>query len=107
MSNRKFELKFRVWHVPQVPGKMFTVEVPTYAEAERLQSTLADYDLFQYENNIKPDYCNASGIQIYQHDLAEEEIEEMGLDDRWVDIDGSDDLEEYLDHLRSTGWEIK
>lgn len=107
MSSRIFDLKFRVWHVPQVPGEMFTVEVPTYAEAERLKSALADYDLFQYHNNIKPDYCNASGIQIYQHDLTEEEVEEMGLDDRWVDIEDDQDLQDYLDHLRSTGWEIK
>lgn len=106
MSNKPFELKFRVWHIPQVPGEMFLVEVPTYVEAERLKSALADYDLFQYNHNIKPDYCNASGIQIYQHDISEEELEEMGLEDRWVDIDCVEDLEEYMEHLRSIGWSV-
>lgn len=102
---KPFDLKFRVWHIPQVPGKAFHVEVKTFEEAERLKSALADYDLFQFNNNIKPDYCNASGIQVYQHDITDEEMVEMELDDRWVDID-KDEVEEYLEHVKSTGWEI-
>lgn len=106
MQKKTFSIKYRVWHCPQVPCPMFTVEAPDYAEAKRLQNALADYDLFQLNNNIKPDYCNASGVQIYQHDLTDEDLVEMGLEDRWVDIDGVDDLNEYFDHLRSTGWAV-
>lgn len=106
MSNRSFELKFRVWHIPQVPGAMFMVEVPTYAEAERLKSALADYDLFQLEHKIKPDYCNANGIQIYQHDLTDQDLIEMELDDRWVDVEDMDDLESYLEFIKETGWTL-
>lgn len=106
MSKKTFDLKFRVWHIPQVPGKPFHVEVRDYAEAIRVKATLADYDTFQFENKIKPDYCNASGIQVYQHDLADEEMRDMELEDRWVDVGDVDELNDYLDHLRSTGWSI-
>lgn len=105
-EKKTFKEQYRVWHIPQVPGKAFTPEVPSYAEAKRLQDILAEYDLFQFHNNIKPDYANASGVQIYQHDLTDEDLVEMGLEDRWVDIESVDDLNDYLDHLRSTGWVV-
>ncbi len=53
---------FKVWHIPQVPGKAFEVVVDSLYEAIRLQTVLADYDYFQFAQNIKPDYSNASGI---------------------------------------------
>lgn len=65
------QTKWRIWWVPQVPMKAFEREVPDLATAEVLISTLANYDTFQFENNIKPDYCNAGGIQ-YSHPLIDE-----------------------------------
>lgn len=55
----------RVWHIPQVPGigMVFLVKDPT--EAKRLMNVLAQYDLFQFNHNIKPDYSNASGLDEY------------------------------------------
>lgn len=105
-DKKKFEVKFRVWHVPQIPCRAFTVEVPDYAEAKRLQIALSDYDAFQLKHRIKPDYANVSGIQIYQHDLTEPDLVDMGIDDRWVDIADEDELNEYFDHLRNTGWDV-
>lgn len=86
------EAKIKIWHIPQVPGKAFEVVVPDLATAVLLCNTLAQYDLFQYENNIKPDYANANGISI----LFSGETE-------WESIDPDDeyDLEyaaEQLDH---------
>ena len=46
-----------------------------------------DYDLFQYENNIKPDYCNASGLEYFD----EEEQEWC----EWYDDDGLDIKEHF------------
>lgn len=57
------EIKFRVYWIPQVPMKPFIAEVPTLEAGYRLCDTLGQYDLFQYENNIKPDYCNAGGVE--------------------------------------------
>lgn len=47
-------MKLRVWHIPQVPMKPFIVEVASVEEGVRLMDALADYDAFQYDNNIKP-----------------------------------------------------
>lgn len=52
----------RVWWIPQVPMKRFEVGVETLLEARLVLNTLAKYDLFQFENNIKPDYCNVGGL---------------------------------------------
>ncbi|AIX13087.1 superinfection exclusion protein [Erwinia phage phiEa2809] len=100
----KFQLQFRVWHVPQVPGKAFTFEVPTYDEAVRLQNALAGYDIFQFENNIKPDYCNASGIHFFDHTLSDSDLEEMNLSDRWISIENAQDLAGYMEDFRSNGF---
>ena len=54
----------KVWWVPQLPMKAFEVSVPDLRSAALLLDTLADYDRFQFENNIKPDYCNAGGLMV-------------------------------------------
>ena len=61
--------KLRVWHNCQVGAvKNFYVEVESIEQAWKILNTLWDYDLFQYENNIKPDYCNASGLEYFDDD---------------------------------------
>lgn len=55
----------QVWWIPQVPGEPFTVDVRTVREAKLLTTALADYDLFQFDNKIKPDYCNAGGLRVW------------------------------------------
>lgn len=101
----RFQLKFRVWHIPQVPGKAIKIEVPTWAEALRLQNALTQYDLFQLNNNIKPDFCNASGIQFYDYTISDDELAEMELDDRWVDVEDFDDLQSRIDDYKEHGVE--
>lgn len=53
----------RVWHIPQVPGEPFQIEVACVEEAKFILKTLALYDLFQLEHNIKPDFSNAQGLE--------------------------------------------
>jgi phage/plasmid-associated DNA primase len=84
--------KLRVSHFPQIPCKPFIVEVKTLEEAKKIIDVLADYDLFQYENNIKPDYCNTSVLEEY----CEEENEWYD----WCDDEtGIDDLDEYFEFI--------
>ena len=73
----------KVWWVPQLPGKAFEVPVPDLRSAALLLNTLADYDQFQFENNIKPDYCNAGGLMVFE-------------DDDWIDwySEDGDDFDE-------------
>ena len=56
----------RVWWIPQVPGKPFHVGVDTIEKAIMILNVLADYDLFQLANNIKPDYSNVGGLEILE-----------------------------------------
>jgi len=67
-------MKIRVWWIPQIPGECFRVDVDSINEGKRLMEILADYDLFQYDNNIKPDYSNAGGIEVLE-------------DGEWVECD--------------------
>ena len=72
----------RVWWIPQVPGKPFTVPVASLEEGKKLCSVLADYDAFQFKNKIKPDYCNAGGVSRY---------EDNGDGPEWCDFDAEDE----------------
>lgn len=71
------EGSLKVWWIPQVPGKMFEVPVKSLEEAKFLLNTLGDYDLFQLEHNIKPDYSNAGGLSVVE-------------DGEWVDWSSED-----------------
>jgi len=66
------EQQLRVWWIPQVPMKAFYVEVKDIAEAKKIIDVLGQYDMFQYKNNIKPDYCNVGGLEVWIEDLYEE-----------------------------------
>lgn len=87
----KTEKKLRVWHIPQVPGKAFHVSVDSLEEAIKILNVLANYDLFQYENNIKPDYCNAQGLQEWDEDSKE-----------WMEWESEDgfDIREYEEETK-------
>lgn len=84
-------MKLRVWHNCQI-GKVknFYVEVDSVEQAWKILNTLWDYDLFQYENKIKPDYCNASGLEYF--DKEENDWLE------WEDEDGYD-IREHFENL--------
>lgn len=79
------EGSLRVWHVPQIPMKAFTWEVGSIREGVNLCELLDQYDLFQYENDVKPDYANVNGIQRYEEDGY------GGYD--WFDVDVEFELE--------------
>ena len=84
--------KLRISHVPQVPCKAFEVEVKTLEEAKKIMDVLANYDLFQFENKIKPDYCNMTFLEEY----CEEDSEWCD----WMDDEtGICDLDEYFEFI--------
>lgn len=84
--------RLRVAHIPQVPMKAFHVEVKNLEEAKLIINVLANYDLFQLENNIKPDYANATFIE----EFDEEENEWVA----WFDEEiGTDDIDEYFEEI--------
>lgn len=74
----------RVWWIPQIPMKPFHVPVKNLDEATLLLRTLADYDLFQLANRVKPDFCNAGGL----------EVVEDGEWVEWYDPETGDDIDD-------------
>jgi hypothetical protein len=79
-------MKLRVWWKPQIPCESFYTDVDTVEEGAKLLDTLAKYDAFQYENRIKPDYCNIGGLEML----------EDGEWCDWYDENGND-LDEYME----------
>ena len=86
--------QLRVWWIPQVPMNAFHKLVDSLKEARFLLDTLAEYDVFQFENHIKPDYCNTGGLQVYCGDTPDEELDRWGIapeDVRPAQIDDPED----------------
>lgn len=98
MSKKPKHGDLQVWWVPQVPMKSFRVDVATVVEGKLLLDALAQYDLFQFHNNVKPDYSNAGGLQIFDaNDHGD------GPEGSWVDwyCEDGEDIEYYdLEDLR-------
>lgn len=84
----------QVWWVPQVPMKAFTVDVASVAEGVKIMDTLAEYDIFQADNNVKPDFCNAGGLQQWCADCDGDGT--PGWEDWYDDETGEDDPREWL-----------
>jgi len=88
------------WWVPQVPTKSFTVPVDSIEMGVWIMDILAQYDLFQYENRIKPDYSNAGGIQQWSLDTDGEGTPGW---EEWADPEtGEDDPRKYLEDKKKT-----
>lgn len=90
--------KLRVWWIPQVPMKAFHVDVSSVEDGVKILGLLADYDAFQFENNVKGDYSNVGGLEEFDPTDKED-----GLDGSWVswcdDETGIDDPSEYLEFI--------
>lgn len=84
----------RVWRIPQVPMKPFHVPVQSPDEAVKVMQVLADYDIFQFENRIKPDYCNASGMEVVEGFI---DGEPQWIE--WNDPETGDDIDEYASRM--------
>ena len=91
--------RLRVWWIPQVPMKAFTVDVSSVLEGAKLLDVLADYDIFQFENNIKPDYSNAGGLMRWTDNSDGEGT--PGWEDWYDEESGEDDPQAFVDAIES------
>ena len=89
MENNK---KLRIWWIPQVGSETMYIPVESPEEGRKLLDILAVYDLFQLENNIKPDFCNCGGLQQFDEEYNE-------WNDWWYETEDEyfDDLDEYCE----------
>ena len=90
----------QVWWIPQIPMKAFTVDVATVQEGVKILDTLADYDIFQAENNVRADFCNAGGLSRWCNDNGDGV---PGWED-WCDEEtGEDDPSAWLEAQTKVG----
>lgn len=85
--------KLRVWWIPQVGAcDCFYIPVSTPEEGKKVMDILAAYDLFQLNKNIKPDFCNAGGLEVWNE-------EEQDWCDWYMETeyDYFDDVDEYCE----------
>lgn len=80
MAKQPVEGALRIWHIPQVGADIqpFHVPVADVQSAKLLLNTLWDYDNFQLENKIKPDFASVSGLQVFEEGEWLEWIDEDG-----------------------------
>lgn len=63
------EVELRVWWNPQIGSShTFYIPVKSVEEAKKFLDVLAAYDQFQYQNRIKPDFCNDGGLQMWDEE---------------------------------------
>lgn len=96
--------KLRVWWIPQLPMDCFYVDVKSIEEGVKILNVLADYDNFQFEHGVKPDYSNVGGLQVFD----EKDLNDCpdGSWSDWCDPEtGEDDPITWLDSIKtiSTG----
>jgi len=71
--------------------KAFEYETSDFQSARMLEDALCKYDLFEYENRVKPDYCNVGGVQFW--DEQGEEWEEVSYEDlEWFALEHRSEL---------------
>ncbi len=83
---------FRVWWIPQVPMETFHFQVSTVAEGALILDALARYDQFQLDHNIKGEYANVGGLQLWEED-SQEWVE-------WADPVTDEGIDEYMSQER-------
>lgn len=91
-ENNNTKQKLRVWWMPQIPCESFYIPVDSPEEGIKILDILAVYDMFQLQENIKPDFCNAGGLQYYD--------EESGDWEDWyleTENDYYDNVDDYFD----------
>lgn len=83
--------KYKLWHIPQIPMPPFEVYSEDLSYLVRLQDVLSEYDAFEFEHKVKPDYASISGICV------------LDDDDEWEDIDDYElgVLRDNLDALKA------
>jgi hypothetical protein len=83
----------KVWWIPQIGMKtMFEVPVSSVEEGAKIMTTLAEYDLFQFKNRVKPEYSNVGGLMRYDADNGDGV---PGWCDWYDEETGEDDPEQY------------
>lgn len=87
MGSKPKDGALRAWHIPQIPGAAFHVEVKDVEDAKRILRLLAAYDQFQLDEGIRPDYSSVQGL---------ETADGHGGWEEWNDPGSGEDISEIM-----------
>lgn len=101
--------KLRVWWNPQVGiENAFYIPVKDEVEAKKTMDLLGAYDAFLLENEIRGDYCNVCGLEMYNEESDEWEdwyieTEDDYFDnvDEYVESLGLEEIEDFVNEMYS------
>jgi hypothetical protein len=99
--------EMKILHIPQIPMTAFDVPVQTLIEAKLLLDVLAEYDLFQFRQRVKPDYSNASFLVVFDTTYTQDGENPEGSWVDWYDEEGNDIDQYELNDLRQLASEGK
>jgi hypothetical protein len=90
-----------------VLNKEFEYPVNSPQEAFIVLDALAEYDFFQYEHKVKPDYSLAGGLVVFNEEFLIEETDEVEGWDGWIDW-SCEFRGEYMDYYigKENGFEL-
>lgn len=60
--------KFKIWYVHQMPSEAFEREVADPATGQQILDIIYELALFQFANNMIPDYANTGGVVYLDED---------------------------------------
>lgn len=60
--------KYMAYYIPQVPMKAFEFETDDLVLAQTVLEQIVSFSIYEFENNVKPDYSDAAGIVRWEED---------------------------------------
>lgn len=86
--------------------KAFYIPVENVREAKKILDILAAYDLFQFAENIKPDFANESGVQQWNEEEKEWEDWDIETEDEYFDsvdvyFENDEEIQNFTDEVFS------
>lgn len=67
--------RFKIFYIPQVPMPAFEREYEDFETAKEVLNAIINFSIFEYDNNVKPDYSDVAGISYWEE--AEQDWEDI------------------------------
>lgn len=67
--------RFKIWYIPQVPMPAFEREYGDFETAKEVLNAIINFSIFEFDNNVKPDYSDVAGISFWEE--AEQDWEDV------------------------------
>ena len=77
--------RFKIFYIPQVPMPAFEREYEDFETAKEVLNAIINFSIFEFDNNVKPDYSDVAGISFWEEAEQDwEDIDDMLWEERAV-----------------------